>query len=168
MKPLILVAALLLVASSAAAMRVDNTKATKPYFDSASTKTITLHERPSASSDATWTLQREGVPLEVIGEVNGWRLVRHADGVEGWIPASILTGRRNALTLPLTDSATKPTYELTASVTGTRLVALVEAGNVGTLRSCDGNSCIVRFGRYEGHLPQHLLWGVYPGEVVSR
>ena len=164
MKRLIRLAALLLLAPPAVAMRSDSTKTPGPYFDSASTKTVTLHETPSQSSKATWTLHREGVPLEVIGEADAWRLVRHADGVQGWIPASLLTGRRNALTLPLTDTENTPSYPLT---TGDTTVALVEAGNVGRLHSCDGTGCVVSFGMYQGRLPQNLLWGVYPGEIVS-
>jgi SH3-like domain-containing protein len=47
------------------------------------------------------------------------------------------------------------------------VVAVVEAGVIANVRSCDGRWCYVSIADYRGYVEQKKLWGVYEGEVVK-
>ena len=47
-----------------------------------------------------------------------------------------------------------------------RTVAIVEAGVIANIRTCDGRWCLVVIGDYRGYIEQTKLWGVYAGEVI--
>ena len=48
-----------------------------------------------------------------------------------------------------------------------RKVAVVEAGVIANIHSCDGRWCRVTVDRFRGYMPQKQLWGVYPNEIVK-
>ncbi len=48
-----------------------------------------------------------------------------------------------------------------------RAVAMVEAGVIANIASCDGSWCHVSIDRYRGYIEQKKLWGVYEGEVIK-
>ncbi len=50
---------------------------------------------------------------------------------------------------------------------GARVVAVVEAGVIANVRSCDGRWCYVSIADYRGYVEQKKLWGVYEGEIVK-
>ena len=43
---------------------------------------------------------KPGIPMEVVQEFDYWRRVRYADGTEGWIFHSLLSGKRTVITAP--------------------------------------------------------------------
>ena len=44
-------------------------------------------------------------------------------------------------------------------------MAVVEAGVIANIRSCDGRWCYVSIADYRGYIEQKKLWGVYESEV---
>ena len=58
-----------------------------------------------------------------------------------------------------------PLYERPES--GTRVVAKLEPRVLGTVRHCDKKWCRIFGEGFDGFMEQHLLWGVYPNEVVE-
>jgi SH3-like domain-containing protein len=46
-------------------------------------------------------------------------------------------------------------------------VAMVEAGVIANVSSCDGSWCRVSIDRFRGYIEQKKLWGVYEGEVIN-
>ena len=46
-------------------------------------------------------------------------------------------------------------------------VAIVEAGVIANVLSCNGRWCRVTVDRFRGWIEQKKLWGVYAGEVVK-
>ena len=44
--------------------------------------------------------QRSGLPVEIVAEFDNWRRIRDAEGSEGWVLHSLLSGRRTALVAP--------------------------------------------------------------------
>ena len=49
-----------------------------------------------------------------------------------------------------------------------RPVAIVEAGVIANLASCDGRWCQRHHRQFRGYIEQKKLWGVYEGEVIKK
>ncbi len=45
--------------------------------------------------------------------------------------------------------------------------ALVEAGVIANLQSCDSRWCYVTVETFRGYIEQSKLWGIYPGEIIK-
>jgi len=43
----------------------------------------------------SWLYLKQGLPVEIIQEYDNWRRVRDADGTEGWVNQSLLSGQRS-------------------------------------------------------------------------
>jgi len=106
----------------------------------------------------------------VVKEFEGWRQVRDAEGVTGWVLQSFLSGRRTALVLPWERKSGAPpplVPILESDSTHSNIVANVEAGVIADLHTCDGRWCRVTVDQYSGYIEQKKLWGVYEGEALK-
>jgi SH3-like domain-containing protein len=137
-----------------------------PRFVSLKTDRVNVRRGPSSDHDLSWVFMRKGLPVEIIAEYDHWRRVRDSEGAEGWIYHSLLTGRRTALVAPWNDGKTIP-LRSAAGDTG-RPVALVGAGVLGEVESCNGSWCHIAVDHYDGWMQQAMLWGVYPGERIDQ
>ena len=111
-----------------------------------------------------------GQPVEVIKEFESWRQVRDADGTTGWVLSAMLSGRRTALVLPWEIKPGQPAPEVALKDSGRdsgQPVAMVEAGVIANIRSCDKRWCAVVVGDFKGFVEQNKLWGVYPDEAIK-
>ncbi|MEQ1652460.1 MAG: SH3 domain-containing protein [Hyphomicrobium sp.] len=141
-----------------------------PRFVSLKSDRVNMRNGPGTDYPTGWVYRRAGLPLEVIKEFEGWRQVRDADGAEGWVLQSFLSGRRTGLVLPWERKAstTTPIVAVFSSDSASSgVVANVEAGVIANLHSCDGRWCRVSIEQYNGYIEQKKLWGVYDGEVVK-
>ena len=140
-----------------------------PRFVSLASDEANLRTGPGRQYPVEWIFVRESLPLEVIDEFDVWRRVRDADGIEGWMHHSLLSGRRSVLLrggdlLPL----------LTAPDPTAPVVAFAEPGVIARLLACPAPSaaigawCEVEAAGERGWVVRTALWGVYPGEEVSR
>jgi SH3-like domain-containing protein len=104
----------------------------------------------------------------VIKEFDGWRQIRDAEGVTGWVAQALVSGRRTALVMPWqAKGETPPQIALHSDDrAGSAPVASIEAGVLANVRSCDGTWCHVSVGEFRGYIEQKKLWGVYEGERV--
>jgi SH3-like domain-containing protein len=141
-----------------------------PRFVSLKSDRVNMRKGPGTDYPTAWVYRRAGLPLEVIKEFEGWRQVRDAEGIAGWVLQSFLSGRRTALVLPweIKPGAPPPKVELRRSDSSySRPVAMIEAGVIANLSSCDGRWCRVSIDKFHGYIEQKKLWGVYEGEVVN-
>jgi SH3-like domain-containing protein len=141
-----------------------------PRFVSLKSDRVNMRKGPGTDYPTAWVYRRAGLPLEVIKEFEGWRQVRDADGAAGWVLQSFLSGRRTALVLPwdIKAGAAPPKVALRNDDSErARAVAMVEAGVIANISSCDGSWCRVSIDRFRGYIEQKKLWGVYEGEVVK-
>lgn len=141
-----------------------------PRFVSLKSDRVNMRKGPGTDYPTAWVYRRAGLPLEVIKEFEGWRQVRDADGAAGWVLQSFLSGRRTALVLPweIKPGAPAPKIALRSSDSEhARPVAMIEAGVIANLSTCDGRWCRVNIDKYQGYIEQKKLWGVYQGEVFE-
>ena len=71
-----------------------------PRFVSLKSDRVHIRQGPGMDHKVLWVFQRAGMPVEVIGEFEGWRQVRDSEGTTGWVLQGLVSGRRTALVLP--------------------------------------------------------------------
>ncbi|MGZ5913794.1 MAG: SH3 domain-containing protein [Hyphomicrobium sp.] len=141
-----------------------------PRFVSLKSDRVNMRKGPGTDYPTAWVYRRAGLPLEVIKEFEGWRQVRDADGASGWVLQTFLSGRRTALVLPWEVKPGTPTPKVALrddSSERARPVAMVEAGVIANLATCDGRWCQVSIDKFRGYIEQKKLWGIYEGEVLK-
>lgn len=141
-----------------------------PRFVSLKSDRVNMRNGPGTDYPTAWVYRRAGLPLEVIKEFEGWRQVRDADGSAGWVLQSFLSGRRTALVLPweIKPGSATPKVALRRNDSErSRPVAMIEAGVIANLSTCDGRWCLVNIDKFQGYIEQKKLWGVYEGEVLK-
>jgi SH3-like domain-containing protein len=136
-----------------------------PRYVSLKADKVNVRGGPSRDHDVAWVFTRAGMPVEITAESENWRRIRDAEGAEGWVFHSLLSGRRTVLVAPSGKTEAFPLYERAA--TGGRVVAQLQARVLATVRSCDGKWCRIFGDGFDGFMEQHLLWGVYPQEIVE-
>ena len=65
-----------------------------PRFVSLKADKVNMHIGPAKTYETKWLYQRAGLPVEIVAEFENWRRMRDADGTEGWMNQSLLSGRR--------------------------------------------------------------------------
>ena len=71
-----------------------------PRFVSLKSGRVNSRIGPGLNYSVDWLYLKPGLPMEIIQEYDNWRRVRDADGAEGWINQSLLSGRRTAIAAP--------------------------------------------------------------------
>ncbi len=137
-----------------------------PRFVSLKQKLVNVRRGPSLEHGVAWVFTRKSLPVEIIAEFDRWRRIRDSEGAEGWVYHALLAGRRTVIAAPW---AKGKIMQLLASASASGdLVARINSGALGELKSCDGKWCYAAFGGYEGYVSQETLFGVYPGEVYRK
>ena len=129
-----------------------------PRFVSLRSDEVNVRTGPGVRYPIDWVFQRKTMPVEVLAEVDTWRKIRAADGTEGWVHQSMLTGRRTALITGEVQTLRKRNAADAAAV------ALLEPGVIGSLLECRDAWCRLEVAGQKGWLPRDALWGVLPNE----
>lgn len=138
-----------------------------PRYVSLKTDRVNLREGPSKEHRTRWVYQRAGLPVEVTAEFETWRRVRDADGTEGWVLHSLLSGRRTALVAPWSKKKDENFPMRSTANEESAVVARLQPGVVASVASCANTWCRVSVGNINGFIRQERLWGVYPNEKVD-
>ena len=132
-----------------------------PYFVSLGASEVNLRTGPGVRYPIDWVYRRRALPVEVIGVFDHWRQIRDWQGTEGWVHQNMLSQRR---TFIVTGERRLLRREPGAE---SAVVATVEAGVVGRLRSCSDDWCEVEIGGQRGWLARQEFWGTYPAEAIE-
>lgn len=138
-----------------------------PRYVSLKTDRVNLREGPSKEHRTRWVYQRAGLPMEVTAEFEIWRRVRDADGTEGWVLNSLLSGRRTALVAPWSKKKDDIVAMRDAAKEEAAVVARLQPGVVASVSSCTDAWCRITVANIRGYIRQERLWGVYPNEKVD-
>lgn len=138
-----------------------------PRFVSLKSGRVNSRIGPGVNYAVDWLYLKPGLPMEVIQEYDNWRRVRDADGAEGWINQSLLSGRRTAIAAPWQKGKDVRIDLFADPEANARRLAVVEPGAIGTIRRCDGRWCEMTFDGHTGWISQSQVWGAYPGELVK-
>jgi SH3-like domain-containing protein len=155
--------------SAPGALRADPTGSVSglpiPRFVSLKSDRVNLREGPSKDHRTIWIYQRAGLPVEITAEFEIWRKIRDAEGTEGWVLHSLLSGRRTALVAPWKKGAESILYRQ-ASL-DSRPAARLQSNVIASVKSCDGAWCHISGYEFDGFIQQTELWGVYPNETIE-
>lgn len=139
-----------------------------PRFVSLKAGKVNSRIGPGADYPVSWLYLKPGLPMEIIQEYDNWRRVRDADGAEGWINQTLLSGHRTAMTAPWQRGKPAPLNLLARPEQGARAVAIIDPGVVGSIKQCNGQWCEMTFAGTSGWLNQSQVWGAYPGESIEN
>jgi SH3-like domain-containing protein len=138
-----------------------------PRFVSLKSGRVNSRIGPGPGYPVDWLYLKAGLPMEIIQEYDNWRRVRDADGAEGWINQSLLSGRRTGIVAPWQRGKKAEIGLLSEPDEDASKVALLEPGAIGTIKACNGDWCEMSFAGHTGWLSQALVWGAYPGESIK-
>jgi SH3-like domain-containing protein len=140
-----------------------------PRFVTLKSKRVNLRIGPGTDYAVSWMYLKSGLPVEIIQEYDNWRRIRDADGTEGWVNQSLLSGQRAAIAAPWMKTKSKGVYvnlrrEAQPSAS---IVAKLEPGVMITIGECNGDWCRAETDGASGWVAQSEIWGAYPGEAFK-
>ncbi len=130
-----------------------------PRFVSLKFDEVNGRTGPSLDHPIRWRYQREGLPVQVVAESEGWRKVRDPDGDEVWMHARTLSARRTAIVAPY---AVGPRPVRRRPERAGAVIAQADPGVVFALGRCLDGWCRVEGPRVSGWMRSTDLWGVNP------
>lgn len=154
-------------ADAAQALSVGPSGLPLPRFVSLKSGKVNMRVGPGLNYQINWLYLKDGLPMEIVQEFDTWRRVRDADGAEGWINQALLSGKRTAMAAPWFKGKQTDLKLFGEPNKDAGVVAKIEPGAIGTIESCNGNWCQMRFGGYSGWMDQSQVWGAYPGETIK-
>jgi len=136
-----------------------------PRYVSLKSERVNVRTGPTKDHDVAWVFTRQGLPVEVTAEFENWRRIRDAEGAEGWVYHSMLSGRRTAVVT--SRDKDQLVGVLGSPAVGSDITAQLQPGVLASVKRCDGHWCRVIGKQFDGWVPQERLWGVYPNEKVD-
>lgn len=159
---------LILMVSLAASVRAQEAeKLPIPRFVSLKSNKINVRVGPRQDYAILWIYQRQGLPVEIIQEYDNWRKIRDADGSEGWIMQTLLSGNRTMIVAPWDKNKSETVRLYNEPTKSAATIAFLEPGVIGKIRNCNGSWCRVAINSTSGWIEQNSIWGAYPGENVN-
>lgn len=140
-----------------------------PRFVSLKAEKVNLRIGPSTDYAVSWRYMKSGLPVEIIREYENWRQIRDADGTEGWVSQTLLSGQRTAVAAPWMRGKGNNVYVMMRrdSMSSAAIIAKLEPGVVVKIEECNGNWCKAETQGVTGWVSQEEIWGAYPGEAFK-
>jgi SH3-like domain-containing protein len=141
-----------------------------PRFVSLKSKKVNLRVGPGQDYAVSWMFMKPGLPVEIIQEYDNWRRIRYADGSDGWVYHSLLSGDRNAVAAPWMEGKGDSIFVnmRTEASSTANVVARLQPGVVFKIDQCTGDWCHANADGTEGWVSQAEIWGAYPGEAFTK
>jgi SH3-like domain-containing protein len=139
------------------------TKLPIPRFVSLRSDQVNFRAGPGFQYPVSWTYERDGLPVQIIGEFDVWRQVLAPDGGTGWVHEATVRARRGFY-VTAAQAALRRSPDPQSAI-----AAYLEQGVSGVLLSCapEADFCKVATAHESGYLARADFWGTLPGEVVK-
>jgi SH3-like domain-containing protein len=124
---------------------------------------VNMRVGPGMRYPIEWVYHRRDLPVQILREVDVWRLVQDMDGTKGWVHEATLVGHRTFLVRPVEVVLRAQPGESADEV------AILQPGVVGRIRQCGAQAawCEVQVRAYRGWLARSAFYGTSPGEPVN-
>jgi len=134
-----------------------------PRFVSLRTGDVNFRAGPGFQYPVTWIYQRDGLPVEIIGEFDVWRDVVAPDGGTGWVHMATIRARRTFFII-----APKAILHVSPDDNAAP-AAILDFGVSGLLVSCPPAAafCKATTATETGFLRRQDFWGAFPGETIK-
>jgi SH3-like domain-containing protein len=125
---------------------------------------VNLRVGPGMRFPIEWQYRRRDLPVQILREVEVWRLIEDQDGVKGWVHQATLIGRRSFV-VKVPEAVIRGAAAETAAP-----VARLKQGVVGRIRACEVAAawCEVQVDDYRGWVRRDQMFGIDPGEAVGN
>lgn len=133
-----------------------------PRFVSLKSDEANIRTGPGTRYPILWVYRRTGMPVEIIEEFDMWRKIRDAEGTVGWLHATMLDGKRNAIV-----KGKKPQIIRIDHDTGSKGLLKVEPTVIVRIAECSKDWCKIQISGRKGWIEKTYLWGVYPDELIE-
>ncbi len=153
--------------ASAAGEQIKTSGLPLPRYVSLKSARVNMRVGPGRDYMVDWMYMKRGLPMEVIQEYDTWRKVRDAEGNEGWVLHSLLSGDRTAIVAPWEEKDTMIEMRARPS-SDSRVVARLEPGVIAPVSACENGWCEMEVPGAHGYVAQKQVWGVYPDESFKR
>lgn len=157
MKALRLFVWLILVAGFGGALSVDGLQAQgrePPFWVAIRYDEVRMRVGPSTDFPIDWVYKREGMPMMVIREREGWYLVRDHEGTQGWIASTQLVRRRTVVV-----SGEGLTTLRAGPQAGAKVNFRAQPGVIASLLRCREEWCEIDAGGRRGWVEAARVWG---------
>lgn len=115
--------------------------------------TVNMRVGPSDDYPINWIYKQRGWPVAIISEYDNWRMVRDADGIEGWIFSTLLSTTRTAV-------VTRKTCILRQEASdGSAPRAKLMKGLIVNIQKCESGWCRINVSGHEGYVKTANIWG---------
>ena len=140
-----------------------------PRFVSLKSGKANMRVGPGGKYQVAWLYQKQGLPMEIVQEFDNWRKVRDAEGNEGWMLHSLLSGKRTAIINPWETDKQKGLADLKSDNDETSsTLAKIEPGVLAKVDYCGEKYCHLTIGDKDGYVSKANVWGVYPDEQIEE
>src|SRR5262245_7545298 len=119
-----------------------------PRYVSLKSERGNVHTGPTKDHDVAWVFTKQGLPVEVTAEFENWRRIRDAEGAEGWVYHSMLSGRRTAVVTARDKDQLVGVLDNPAA--GSDVTAQLQPGVLTSVKRCDGHWCRVIGKQFDG------------------
>ncbi|MCK5554925.1 MAG: SH3 domain-containing protein [Alphaproteobacteria bacterium] len=133
-----------------------------PRFMTFSADEVNVRTGPGQRYPIRVVFKKEGLPIEIVKEFDGWCQMRSKDGDEGWVHKSLLSSKRTVIVRGSTRTLFKKPK------VGAMPVVKLEPGVIANLDRCNKEWCYLKAAGYKGWLERENIWGVYPDEVFIK
>src|SRR6266542_4132408 len=123
-----------------------------PRFVSLKPDRVNVRGGPTRDHEVTWVYTRAGLPVEITAESENWRRIRDWEGSEGWVYHSMLSGRRTAVVKAKEKDSLVPLLAKPDATTD--VIANLQSGVLGTVKSCTGKWCRIVGHGFDGWIVQ--------------
>ena len=143
-------AALVLAAASPAAAQ----DKAAPYWASLRATEVNMRVGPGEDYRINWVYHRQHLPVKVLREMEGWRLIQDQDGARGWVTLRLLSKQRGAVVI---GGGAADMHESAGD--GAKIAWRLAPGVVGLLGDCSGGWCKFNVAGRSGYVHEAALWG---------
>lgn len=133
-----------------------------PRFVSLRSSKVFMRSGPGLRYPVKWVYVRQNFPVEIVQEFDTWRKIKDADGTEGWVHQSLLTGRRYAF---VTARQTVDAYDDDNVNAGVAMRLEPEA--IARILECYEQWCEISASGFNGWIEKKHIWGVYASERID-
>lgn len=130
-----------------------------PRFVSLKAEEVNARSGPGTNYPIKWVYNRKFLPVEVVAEFGNWRKIKDADGEEGWVLQSLLSGKRSGIIKSETSAYANPSSEKITMRLGKNVQV--------ELKECSAEACEVIYEENSGWVARSKIWGIYSGEVFD-
>ena len=128
----------------------------KAEYGSLKKSKVFVRYGPSTNHPIKWIYHGKGLPVKITRRFDQWRKIEDVMGTNGWVHASLLSGKKTALIL--SDLPYILMYH--DSDADKKPILRLEPGLVVDIDECMNDMCEASIAGYTGFLEKKYLWGI--------